>query len=188
MIWKLSESPGTTTVVTANGEVQTNEEAQVYVHDLDIFVTVQILDDTLAVLSFGKLCEKNGYTNEWASGQKLHLTKNGKRVLCETESSNIAGGIVKQCARNEINKQFTVDGRNADITVDLVLQARAKMSDNRVNGPEDKVVSEMIRQLPSVKISIHHYEKFSWSDGSSKLKEDCGTGVFTQYKNIGIPC
>ena len=35
-----------TTVVTANGEVQTNEEAQVYVHDLDLFVTVQILDDT----------------------------------------------------------------------------------------------------------------------------------------------
>ena len=33
-----------TTVVTANGEVQTNEEAQVYVHDLDLFVTVQLLD------------------------------------------------------------------------------------------------------------------------------------------------
>ena len=28
-----------TTVVTANGKVQTNEEAQVYVHDLDLFVT-----------------------------------------------------------------------------------------------------------------------------------------------------
>ena len=27
------------TVVTANGEVQTNEEAQVYVDDLDLFVT-----------------------------------------------------------------------------------------------------------------------------------------------------
>ena len=28
-----------TTVVTANGEVQTNEEAQVYVHDFDLFVS-----------------------------------------------------------------------------------------------------------------------------------------------------
>ena len=35
-----------TTVVTASGEVQTNEEAQVYVHALDLFVTVQIPDDT----------------------------------------------------------------------------------------------------------------------------------------------
>ena len=41
--------------MTANGEVKTNEEAQVYVHDLHIFVTVQLLEDTLAVLSLGKL-------------------------------------------------------------------------------------------------------------------------------------
>ena len=40
-----------TTVVTASGEVQTSEEAQVHVHDLDLFVTVQVLDDTPAVLS-----------------------------------------------------------------------------------------------------------------------------------------
>ena len=38
-----------TTVVMASGEVQTNEEA--YVHDLDLFVTVQLLDDTPEVLS-----------------------------------------------------------------------------------------------------------------------------------------
>ena len=30
-----------TVVLTANGEVHTNEEAQVYVHDLNLFVTVQ---------------------------------------------------------------------------------------------------------------------------------------------------
>ena len=34
------------------------------------------------------------------------------------------------------------DGRNAEITVDLVLhQARARLSDNKVNGPEDDVSS-----------------------------------------------
>ena len=30
-----------TTVITANGEVQTNEETTVYVNDLDLFETVQ---------------------------------------------------------------------------------------------------------------------------------------------------
>ena len=75
-----------TTVVTANGEVETQEEAQVYVHDLDLFVTVQILDDTPAVLSLGKLCEEHGYTSEWASGQKSHLTKQGKKIPCKTEN------------------------------------------------------------------------------------------------------
>ena len=50
MSWRLCGDPGTpTTVVTANGEVQTNDEAQVYV--LDLFVTMQLLDDTAAVLS-----------------------------------------------------------------------------------------------------------------------------------------
>ena len=38
----LRRSRNPTTVMTANGEVQPNEEAQVYVHDLDLFVTVQL--------------------------------------------------------------------------------------------------------------------------------------------------
>ena len=42
----LRRSRTPSTVVTANGEVQTNEEAQVYVYDLDLFVTVQLLDET----------------------------------------------------------------------------------------------------------------------------------------------
>ena len=57
-----------TTVLTANGEVQTNEEATVYVCDLDLFVTVQILENTPAVLSRGKPCEDHGYSYECTSG------------------------------------------------------------------------------------------------------------------------
>ena len=53
--------------------MQTNEEATVYVHDIDLFVTVQILEGTPAVLSLGKLCEDQGHSNEWTSGQKPHL-------------------------------------------------------------------------------------------------------------------
>ena len=60
----LLRSRNTTVGVTANGEVQTNEEAQVYVHDLDLFMTVQILEETLAVLSLGELCEDHGYSYE----------------------------------------------------------------------------------------------------------------------------
>ena len=39
------------TLLRSNGEVQTNEGTQVYVHELGLFVTAQLLDDTLAVLS-----------------------------------------------------------------------------------------------------------------------------------------
>ena len=41
MIWILSEIQEPTTVVTANADVQTNEEAQDFVYDLELFVTVQ---------------------------------------------------------------------------------------------------------------------------------------------------
>ena len=67
---KTSRSP--TTVFTANGEVQTNEEAT-YVRELDIFLTMKVLENTPAVLSLGKLCDENGYSYEWINGQKPHL-------------------------------------------------------------------------------------------------------------------
>ena len=49
-------------VMTANGEVQTREEATIHVKELDLFVTVMLLEETPAVLSLGKLCEVRGYT------------------------------------------------------------------------------------------------------------------------------
>ena len=56
-------------VITANGEVQTHEEATVYVKELDIFMTMKVLENTPAVLSLGKLCDENGYSYEWMNGQ-----------------------------------------------------------------------------------------------------------------------
>ena len=50
------------------------------------------------------------------------------------------------------NQQFTEEGRHADITVERVLQAREKLGDNKVEGPEDAIVSEMIKWLPMKKI------------------------------------
>ena len=50
----------------------------------------------------------------------------------------------KQKFKMKGDLHFTDDGRRAESTVDLVLQARAKMSENKVNGPEDAVVIEMI--------------------------------------------
>ena len=68
---RTSRSP--TTVMTANGEVQTREAATVYVKQLDLFVKVMLLEESLAVLSLRKLCEDHGYTYHWISGQKREL-------------------------------------------------------------------------------------------------------------------
>ena len=75
-------SSGPMTVMTANGEVRTNKEATVYVEQLDLFVTVMLLQETPAVLSLEKLCDEHGYTYHWKSGQNPHLIKNDKRIDC----------------------------------------------------------------------------------------------------------
>ena len=82
----LTKSCSPTKVITANGEVQTHEEAIVYVKELDIFLTMKVLENTPAVLSLGKLCDENGYSYEWINGKKPHLIKNGIRIICNTEN------------------------------------------------------------------------------------------------------
>ena len=71
----LTKSCSPTIVITANGEVQTHEEAVVNVKEFGIFLTMKVLEDAPAVLSLGKLCDENGYSYEWISGQKPHLIK-----------------------------------------------------------------------------------------------------------------
>ena len=82
----LTKSCSPTRVITANGEVQTHEEAIVYVKEFDIFLTMKVLKNTPAVLSLGKICDENGCSYEWINGQKPHLIKNGIRIPCNTEN------------------------------------------------------------------------------------------------------
>ena len=82
----LTKSCSPTIVITANGEVQTHEEATVYVRELDIFLTMKVLENTPAVIVLGKLCDENGYSYEWINGEKPHLIKNGIRIQCNTEN------------------------------------------------------------------------------------------------------
>ena len=82
----LTTSRTPTTVITANGEVQTHEEATAYVKKLDTFLTMKLLEDTPAVLSLGKLCDEHGYSYQWINDQKPHLIKNGIRTQCNTEN------------------------------------------------------------------------------------------------------
>ena len=57
-------------VTTANREVQTHEEAIVYVKELDVLLTMKVVENTTAVLPFGKLCDENGYSFEWDQWSK----------------------------------------------------------------------------------------------------------------------
>ena len=70
----LTTSCSPTTVITANGEAQTHEEAIVYVKKLD-FLENESPRGYASSLSLGKFCDEHGYSYEWISGQKPHLIK-----------------------------------------------------------------------------------------------------------------
>ena len=47
---------------------------------------MKVLENTPEVLSLGKLCDENGYSDEWINGQKPHLIKKGIRIQCNMEN------------------------------------------------------------------------------------------------------
>ena len=82
---RVSKSP--TTVVAANDTVQTKEEATVYVRELELYVTVMLLEDTQAVLSFGKLCEDHGRNTTGPVVRNHNSSKNGRKIDCNTANN-----------------------------------------------------------------------------------------------------
>ena len=88
-------TPGSpTTVMTANGEVQTREEATVFVKELDFLVTVTLLEETPTVLSLGKLCKHHGFSYHWTSGQKPHLTKKARELIAILRTAHHSWSLV----------------------------------------------------------------------------------------------
>ena len=63
--------------MTANGEVLTREEATVYVKQLDLFVTVLLLQETPAVLSLGNSAKNMGA----GKAVKIHISSKMARKL-----------------------------------------------------------------------------------------------------------
>ena len=92
----LTKSCSPTIVITASGEVQTHEEAIVYVKELDMFLTMKVFENTPVVLSIGKPRDENGCSCEWINGQKPHLIQNGTDYLQHRELySNRGSRLVK---------------------------------------------------------------------------------------------
>ena len=81
---RVSKNP--TTVVTANGEVLTKEEATVFVKELDLFVTVMLLENTSAVLSEGSSRIMGTHTTGRVV-KKPHLIKTGRKINCNTANN-----------------------------------------------------------------------------------------------------
>ena len=144
----LTKSCSPTVVITANGEVQTHEEATVDVKELEIFLTMKVLENTPAVLSLGKLCDENGYSYEWINGQKPHLIKNGIRIQCNTEnfvpivvpglSASSSSGSYQSTSRTPSRQESHCSTSSSSASSSPTVTS----SDNETRKREDRIESD----------------------------------------------
>ena len=173
-----SRSP--TTVFAADGEVQTNEEATVYVRELDIFLTMKLFEDTPAVLSLKKLCDEHGYSFEWINGQKPHLIKKGVRIQCNTENfvPIVVPGLSTSCSSGSYQSTSRTPSRQeshcSTSSSGSSSSPTATSNDNETREREDRTESDISNQrvLPQAcllqHLGIHHND----SDSNLRLL-DC---------------
>ena len=72
--------------MTANGEVQTREEATVYGTELDLFVAVMLLEKLPQFFLSGRSARIMGILTTGPAVKKTHLTKHGKRIDCNVSN------------------------------------------------------------------------------------------------------
>ena len=143
----LTKSCSPTIVITANGEVQTHEEATVYVKELDIFLTMKVLENTPAVLSLGKLCDdENGYSYEWINGQKPHLIKNGIRIQCNTENfvPIVVPGLSNSSSGSDPSTSRTLSRQGSHCSTSSSSSSSSPpASDTKTREREDRIESDI---------------------------------------------
>ena len=73
----IRKSIAPTVIMTGNETAELAEEATVHVNDLDVCVTVMLLEDSLALLSLGLWCEEMGCSHDWKKGDSPSSNKDG---------------------------------------------------------------------------------------------------------------
>ena len=142
----LTKSCSPTIVITANGEVQTHEEATVYVKELDIFLTMNVLENTPAVLSLGKLCDENGYSYEWINGQQPQLIKNGIRIQCNTENfvPIVVPGLSNSSSRSDSSTSRTLSRQGSRCSTSFSSSSSSPtVSDTKTRERENRTESDI---------------------------------------------
>ena len=141
----LTKSCSPTIVITANGEVQTHEEATVYAKELDIFLTMKVLENTPAVLSLGKLCDENGYSCEWINGQEPHLIKNGIRIICNTENfvPIVVPGLTSSSSGSSSTSKTPLGQESHSSSSSSSSSSSPTVSDTKTRDREDRTESDM---------------------------------------------
>ena len=170
----------TTTVVPASGEVLRKEEATVYVKELDLFVTVMLLEDTPAVLPLGQICEDHGYTHHWTSGQKRQFFKGGRRIKCSRNhiSSKMTG---KSIANTANHVPFVVTGLSTSSSTSSLPSSPTSSSQETVttttHPATERSESTSVEVQGNVSHELAETENTNKNDDDEELQSDQLQGV-----------
>ena len=98
-----------------------------------------------------KLCVEGRFTEDgavWTEEPQRHYQDvyDDKEATTEKQEERIMQ------FRADGDRHFTKEKRIAEMTIDFVLRAKARVSEEKVNGPEDSDVTEMIKELSQEKI------------------------------------
>ena len=156
---RISKNP--TTVITANGEVQTREEATIYVKELDLFVPVMLLEETPAVLLLEKLCEDHGYPYHLDQRSKTTLTKNGKRIDCNISNclSFVVLGLSTSSSTSSSPASSTSSPQDSVITTEIPSTERSDFVSEESRGKTSRGSAETENQK-KMKITKHYEVNF----------------------------
>ena len=122
----LTKSRSPTIVITANGEVQTHVKATVYVKEMNIFLTLKVLENTPAVLSLGRLCDENGSFLMNGSVVKNHISlKTGFGYSATRKTSFLLWFQAYQRVRlQDLIRQLQGHFQDRRVIAQRILQAR----------------------------------------------------------------
>ena len=142
--------------MTASGQVLAKEEATVYVRELDLLVTVMLLENTPAVLSIKKKSSaKNfGYSYHWTSGQKPHLIKKGMKIHCDTSRHVpfVAPGLSTRSSTSSISPSSS----SQETVTDTEIPRRARTHQHE----ETRGMNQQISKI-QIKMTTRNYRVVS---------------------------
>ena len=99
-------------------------------------------------MPLSELYVNGDFTQDREEWQRELQKRHCEEVYTDREETREVQGKRIQYSEEKGDQQFTMDGRQAEVTVDLVLRAWAKMNDNKISGSKDAMVSEMVKILP----------------------------------------
>ena len=140
-----------------------------YVKELDLFVTVMLLEDTQAVLSFGKLCEDHRYNYHWTSGQKPHLVKNGRKIECNT--ANCVPFVVLGLSTSSSLTAPTSSSQEAVTPTEHPASTRSESMSEEVRGKLRRVVQQK-QKTPKMMTTKKYEETRDLPQWLAEFRED----------------